>query len=311
MDYGAIISRAWRITWNNKFLWVLGFLAALGSVGSNSGYRSSVQSGSDEFSPEQIIGIASLVIAVICFALLLGLVIWLVSLVSRGGLISAAARLDAGESVTLGEAFGAGTNAIGRLVGVTIMLYAPFILVGLLAFFLAIVGGGVAAFGAMEADNLDLLFQRMGVVAIVFVCLACLLIPFVLLINLIHPFALRGTMLQQLGVVDSIRHGWRILRDNFGDILLLAILFFVINLVFGFAIAIVMLPLALVALAPMFAAGQFGSLGAMEVIWMVGSGLCLGLFGAALQSILTTWQSTSFTLAYLEFVDRDKVKAIP
>ena len=36
MDYGEIITRAWNITWKNKFLWVLGFLAALTSIGSNS-----------------------------------------------------------------------------------------------------------------------------------------------------------------------------------------------------------------------------------------------------------------------------------
>ena len=35
MDYGNLLKRSWDIVWHNKFLFILGFLAALGSGGSS------------------------------------------------------------------------------------------------------------------------------------------------------------------------------------------------------------------------------------------------------------------------------------
>lgn len=40
INYSAILSRAWNITWKYKILWIFGFLAALGSGG---GIRSGPQ----------------------------------------------------------------------------------------------------------------------------------------------------------------------------------------------------------------------------------------------------------------------------
>ncbi|MGD8904906.1 MAG: hypothetical protein PVI67_15190, partial [Anaerolineae bacterium] len=51
MDYGKILTRAWEITWRWKILWILGFLAALGSGGgggSSSG-SSSYSGGGEEW----------------------------------------------------------------------------------------------------------------------------------------------------------------------------------------------------------------------------------------------------------------------
>jgi hypothetical protein len=34
MNYGDLLSRAWKIVWNNKYMFLLGFLAAFGSGGN-------------------------------------------------------------------------------------------------------------------------------------------------------------------------------------------------------------------------------------------------------------------------------------
>jgi hypothetical protein len=39
MDYGQLLSRAWDVVWNNKWLVVLGLVVALSSGGSNGGSR--------------------------------------------------------------------------------------------------------------------------------------------------------------------------------------------------------------------------------------------------------------------------------
>lgn len=306
MDYGELISRAWRITWNNKFLWVLGFLAALGGAGGGgSGGRTTWTS--DQFNLPDFARVTALLGGLICLALIIGLVLWLLSLVAKGGLISAAWRLDAGEKLTLGEAFGAGTRYLGRLIGVTLLLYGPLIIlvIAAAATVAAAVGGWFTIAELSDLANPDTLPVGIGFAVLCVLGLLCLLAPVGLVITFIYPFAIRGAVLQDLGVTDSIGHGWRVLRQNLAEIILLAILFLVINVIFGIAVGIVLLPLTLVVFAPMAAMGFDGrSFGPLEVVLLVGAGLCLGILGAALQSILTTWQSTTFTLAYKQFTGK-------
>jgi len=44
MNYGDTLKRGWQLTWNNKWLWLLGFLAALGGGG---GFGSSANTSMD------------------------------------------------------------------------------------------------------------------------------------------------------------------------------------------------------------------------------------------------------------------------
>lgn len=321
MDYSELISRGWRITWNNKFLWVLGFLAALGSASSNfssSGSNFSQQASDANLSPEMIAGIGAAAALIGCVALVVGLVFWLLSLVSRGGLISAVARIDDGEKVTLGEAFGAGTGKIGPLVGMSLLLWLPFIVLTILGVVGAIIGiaasaGGAAATGAFESGDPGAIVGALGIFFACFGIMFCLLVPVGLVLQFVYAFAIRGLMLQGLGVMDSIRHGWQVLRANLNEILLLALLFFVIGLLYGIAVAIVILPLSLVLIVPIMGVGMAGGdFGGAEIALLVGGGICLGILGAVLNSILTTWRSATFTLAYREFTrDVGKVEMEP
>ena len=306
MDYSELISRAWRITWNNKFLWVLGFLAALGSTGGGgSGGRTTWTN--DQFNFPELARIGALLAGLVCLALIIGLALWLLSLVAKGGLISAAARLDDGEKMTLGDAFGAGTRYLGRLIGVTLLLYGPLIILVIVAAAVvaAAIGGWVTIADFNNLSDPSEFPAGIGLLIFCVLGLLCLLFPVGLLITFIYPFAIRGAVLQDLGVTASISHGWRVLRENLAEIILLAILFLVFNVIFGFAVGILFVPLGLVIFAPLAAMGFDGrSFGPLEILLLVGAGLCLGILGAALQSILTTWQSTTFTLAYKEFVGK-------
>ncbi len=62
MDYGALLSKAWDIVWNNKWLVILGFLVMLGSGGSGGGsgggggtsnFNTSGFPGSGEYNPDE------------------------------------------------------------------------------------------------------------------------------------------------------------------------------------------------------------------------------------------------------------------
>ena len=319
MDYGNLLKRSWNIVWNNKFMFVLGFLAALGSGGSGGGGNSNFNfsnSGSNDLNlpPEFAANIerywaqfAGVVVALVCFFIILGIVFWLLSLVGQTGLISAASRIDSGETVTLGEAFGEGTAKLGKMVGLNLVLYGPFLLFGLIVFgvFAALLGPAVAAEFSGTGGNFDAVAGAIGGFTICFGILACLIVPLSILVNIIYPFAQRGLILQDQGIMESIRHGWKVIRENVGDVLLLIILFLVIGVAFGIVAAIVLIPLALLIFLPnILTMVNSGTLEMANIIFLIGGGICLGLLGAAINSIMIAFRSTTVTLAYHEFINK-------
>jgi hypothetical protein len=317
MDYGRIFSRSWQLVWNNKFLLVLGFLAALGSSTSSSGgsgqanfqfSESDIPPGIEQNLERFLAALAPIAIGLLCVAFLVAIILWLVRLVSQAGLIGAAARLDAGEDVSLGSAFSEGVRYLWQMVGLNILLYLPLWIVGIVSAIgiFAAFGGAVAA--AMSSNQLEgpaALGMTAAFAGICSVC--CVLVILALIINVIYPFAQRGIVLGNLGVFDSIGHGWRVIRNNLGDVIMLIILFIVLGILFSFVVALVLLPLGFVALGPTFMgmiAGDAPSTG--DIIYLVLAGLGIALISAIINSIYVTFRSVAVTLAYQEFIEKPK-----
>ncbi|MBP6785946.1 MAG: hypothetical protein KA170_00055 [Candidatus Promineofilum sp.] len=308
------IKRGFSLTWNNKFMWLLGFLAALGSgtAFSNSNYsaNSNDMAGmADWMTPERMAALSAGLIAFSCVAVILGIILWLVALSARGGLVAGAAQLDRGQGKpTFRSAFSRGWRKIGRLVGMTITLYAvPAILFIVLVVGFIVVAGG-AAIMASGMDNPSSLGAGIGGLALVFLCLLCLLLPFWLALSLIYPFAFRGIILRDLGVMDSIRHGWRTLKENLGEIILLGLAFFLINIVILIIAAAILVPIGLAVGVPLaMLSGPGSNATAVQGILAV-LGIAVGLVVFALISAISTaWQSSTFTLAYLEWTGKDVI----
>jgi hypothetical protein len=316
MDYGQLFRRSWDIVWQNKYLFILGFLAALGAggVGSGTNYNFSSSSTSTT-SPfprdfvEEVTGFwgqyGGLILGLICFFFILGIVFWLVRLAAQGGLIEAVDRIDAGEKMSFGTAFSAGTARLGGLVGLNLLINVPFIIFGLI---FSVVGGAFFVTTLRQGGEISEVMG--GTYALLAVCgglIACLLVPVGLLIQVMYPFAQRGLLLQNLGVVDSIRHGWRVVRDNVGDVILLIIAFLVIGFLFGLVTAVFTIPLAFLAAGPFILdaiQGNEFSFGMTEIATLAFGGICLGLVGAAVNSVLTAYRSATVTLAYQHFVEK-------
>ena len=82
MDYAGVLKRAWEITWRWKVLWILGFLASLGSGGGGGGGGPSYTTnggpagdpsswGGAPFGPEFWAPIAGIIAALVCLFLLI------------------------------------------------------------------------------------------------------------------------------------------------------------------------------------------------------------------------------------------------
>lgn len=330
MDWGYLLRRSWEIIWNNKFMFLLGFLAALGAGGGgNGGGRMpgfSFDQSDFETLPFQTPGPAIaqlmrfweqfglLIILGVSLAVILGVVFWLVRLTAQGGLINAAARLDAGETVTFREALGFGFGKLGRLLGINVLMYGVFFVLGVVAAALTITTAGAGMMQAMQG-NVGESEALLGGLGLLLACLGlftCLLLPLLLVVTVVYPFAQRAAILEDRGVIDSIRRGWDVVRANLGDVVILVVLFLVIGILYGFAAALVLLPVGLVSFIPgiLRIVGSPGSIGVIEVLLLGVGGLVVGLLAAVLNSILISFRSTAVTLAYQQFTGKQPPKAM-
>ncbi len=322
MDYSKLLKRAWDITWNNKYLWVLGFLAGLGQAGSSSSYRnggSTPSTGGSPTFPEMpdFSGFwqdnMALIIGLGCLLLIIGFALWLLRLTAQGGLIAAVKQIEGGEKSSLGQSFTAGVNYLPRLVGLNILVSLPALVIGLLIFALFFGLVGMSALEVMsQSGNIEAMWSSFGLFFLCFIPLICLTVPLMIILSIWEQAAQRGIVLHELGVMDGLREGWRVLRGHLTEVLVIGFTLIVLGILFGVAVTIVVLPCALILVVPMLGTIFTGAgLDMVTIGLLIMGGLVIGLIAAAISSIFTTFQSATITLAYQDLssgVKYDPVK---
>ena len=311
MDFGKVLGRAWQITWRWKMLWVLGFLAALGQGGSsapqwNWNYTLSDQDFQRwsyqpwEYAEEVFAGIAVLVLALCCVALIIAIILWVVSIIARGGLIAAVQQVEVEGETSFGRAWSAGARKFWTLFGLGILASLPIILVviiGIIIFSIGIAAG----VGLMEVG------EAAGITSIIFVTvicggfLCCGMFVLVIVLAQIRIYGERAAILEDLGWIDAFKRGWQVLVENIGATLILWLIFFALGIViFGITFVIVMgLTLPLLGL---FTTTDPG--------WMLIGPLCVGgaigmIVYAVIRSIIVAFTSSTWTLAFMELTKED------
>jgi len=342
MDYGKILKEGWRITWETKFLWLLGFLAALGgntisgngsgggntNFGNFGGSGSPSGGGSSDFETfiedffntgtipsgfEETIGavigiFAAIFICFFCFFLIM----YFVRFIAESGLIQAAFDIANGQPSNFSQAFSAGRPFMIPMFGMRLILAIPTLVV----ITIGLIGGAVTAAQSIASfeNNPEAIFGAFGFFGIVMGCFLCLIIPYSIFVSLIYPLAQRGMVLRGMRAMDSIRHGWETLKNNIGEMLLLGVIYVALGIAVGIVSAIILIPIVLAFAAPMFltlannnfdftavGAGQYGLIGiGFFVIILVSS---------AINAVAVTFRSSSFTLAYIEFMNKSKLQA--
>jgi hypothetical protein len=309
MDYIDTIKRGFAHTWNNKFMWVLGFLAALGSgaAGSNSNYQfnaNDAQELSTWATPERMAALTAGLAAFACIAVIVGIILWLVALSARGGMIGAVAQMEQGTGKpTFRSAFRMGWSKVWRLAGMSIVLFiVPVILFIALGVAFIVPVASLAIYGG-SGEDMSALGTALGGAGIVALCLLCLLVPFTIVLSFIQPFAFRGIVLRDMGIRESIRHGWNTLKSNLGEIILLGLAFFLINIIVFIVAAAILVPVALAVGVPIAMLAESNATVITGILAALG--IIVGLIVFALVSaIATAWQSSTFTLGYLRWTGK-------
>jgi hypothetical protein len=224
MNYGKILSRAVNIVWENKFLILLGILVALGSgsipngSGGNGNDQQFGEPGQFPRLDDEIAGLAAgLAVGLICVALIVGIALWVVSTIARGGLIAAVDTIESGGRSTFSQAWSAGWQRIWTLLGIGLLPAIPTLILFVLGL-IALVGygGAFAFFGADFAAP----FGAVGL-GLTIAVLVCVIVPVALVLSILRHFAERACMLEDLGVIDSYRRGTSVLMANLGEAIIL------------------------------------------------------------------------------------------
>jgi hypothetical protein len=310
VQYEQLIREAWRLTWERRFLWWLALFAGGPSTFVSTGglrpdelavplqeVMASAPPELREVMPELLRWINQnmmilLAGATVLLILLLMMVVF--SCAFKAALTRATLDITRQQPTSLGQAWPDGIPYLWRFVALSLLFgllvgLAALILVGILTTIGMLSAGGNAigpALGAILALPLSITTIVLAVIG-----------------SIIFPFAEREVVNHDLGVIDGLWAGWRLLRSRIRHSLLV----WFINLVIGVAAGVVMGIAFIIVGFVLFVPGAL-------LWWMVGPGLVtagyLGLAAAttaalifAMGAVSNAYQWTFWSLAYVRMVD--------
>ncbi len=248
MDYGEVLSRAWNIVWNNKWLILLGILVALGSGGGGGGNGGGYNFGQGDFDrseqpegPEQtpfeqpdleeferllsrqelqqFMGLGTAVIlALLCVGLVIAVTLGVVARIAAGGLIAGVDQIDGGAASSFGQAWSAGWARGWRLIGIGLVTAIPWVLLLLISIPLAIPLIRMATSTGMSPEEI---FNQSVGLWIGLGALLCITILISLPLAALQALADRACIVENTGVWASYRRAWEVLTGNLGPAVLL------------------------------------------------------------------------------------------
>ena len=302
MNYGDLLSEAFRLAWRKRVLWFVGFFVAGGGGSFNFPANFGGQEVRNPFGPvagplqwisDNLVLFLTVVISVI---VVLALIFLVLSMISQGALAESVAALHRGETRSFGSAFRVGTANFWRVFGLKVLFF--LIALGLiLVIFLPVVLGALAAFSLTDSTGLRVLAVVLGVL-FVFVALIVVFLPFAI----VNQFGLRELVVSRRRITESIAGGFRLFRRNIGRSLLVWLIQLAVMLGLGIAVLVVLVILGAILLGPAIALFATDHATAGVVAGVVGGVLFLvPVF--VISGAIGAFNHAYWTLAYLRLVE--------
>ncbi len=269
MDFGQLLGRAFQITIRHRALWLYGFLLALFG-GAGGGVNFQLPSGNAPTVPTtpgapggtpavpglppgldpsflfaQLgrvptgVWIALAVIFVLAL-LFFGVLGTILRNVSRVALIGMVDQVETVGQTSVRSGWGVGWSRFAwrnflmeLLLGIVVFVIALLIAALFVGLGLAT---GVASQQSSGAGGAFGLLICLGVL-----CLLPLALIGSIIFTAVQSFASRFIVLREAGVIESLGEGWRLFRANWGNVVILLIILFIIGAVWGIILFIIAL----------------------------------------------------------------------
>jgi hypothetical protein len=244
MDYGKLLTRSWDIIWEHKFLILLGLMVALGSGGRGTSLNLSLP-GEDlselqfDLQPPRLaedLGVPleafiAMAVVIALLVLFLGLIVWVVSTIARGGLIAAVDAIERGAPYDFGQAFMAGWGRVWRLLGISLLAAAPALvmIVPMVVLVVAVVMGDEGGAPMEEAI--------LGMIAVLVPWL-CLFVLVMIVVSVLQKLAMRACMLEAQGVLAAYRRAVQVAGANLGSVFLVWLLQVALGIAIGMGLLV-------------------------------------------------------------------------
>jgi hypothetical protein len=356
MDPIKILRRAWYILWSYRALWVFGLILALAGAGSTGGSANNsvqyqqdqgsyqaplphnLQEGFKEFTKEierlfkeglpeagipgqDLTALLWIIAAFVLFMLIVGILMAIARYVSETAVIRMVDEYEGtGSKMTVRQGFRIGWSRsswrlflINLIVNLPALLLVSILLIAGVVIYLTVVSGNQAFAAVSVVSMIGLIFLAVFVVVILTIVL-----------HLLRQFFWRVCALEDVGVSESLRRGYAMVRENWKNVGLMWLV--MIGLGIAWAIVsiiavIITIPVVIitgiigavvVAIPALLLVGIFSLFLGGPLPWAIGVLFVLPLFFVIAFSpwmLLASWQSiftsSVWTLTYRE------IKALP
>jgi len=277
MDHIKVLKRAWEITWRYRVLWIFGIILALttarGGGGNNGGQAQYNVNGEDfslpggrfhlpEITPQVVGTLVAIGIGLACVIVLLIVVATIARYVAETALIRMVDDYEeTGEKRSIRQGFRMGWSRTAlRLFLIDLLTGLPVAVVFILLFTLALAPLLLWATGSRAAG-------LVGTVATIglFFLAVLLAIAVGTVLSLLMHFFRRACALEEVGVIESLRQGYFIVRQHLKDVALMWLI--MIGVGIGWIIAMIVITIVLlpVILLLIVVGGVLGGLPALLV----------------------------------------------
>ncbi len=293
LDFGGTLSRAWKIVWNNKILWLFGILSGLmgGQVSSSNSNFSFNSSNPGQSLPEPMRdldqNVILLIIAgVVLLVIVIAIVFFILSVFGRGGLIGGVRLADQQGRVSFGEAW-----AVGR------RKFWSVLAIGLAVWVLGLLLAGVSLVTAATICLLPL------------ACLGFLFIP---VLGVYARLAQVVAVSDDVGVSEALSRAWRFITTNLASVIIMGLILVILQAIIGFVAALPFLAIAAPIMLSM--AGYANDAPLAGGAGLAIAGLCVVVYVPVLivvGGILESWVMAAWTLTYQQLTGRAPASAMP
>jgi hypothetical protein len=307
MDFGEVLSKAWKIIWKFKILWLFGIFASCsngGGGGGGGGGSGAQYSGGDfgyynNFNQIEPWAVVLIIAAAILLFIIITILVLAVSTIGRAGLIQGTKMADQDEDVqlTFSNVFNSSKPFFWRILGLNLLIM-------------------VASFAIMIILVLFILFGTVITLGLGLLCLVpliCVLIPIFWVLTTFVEMANAAVVVDDLNVIDALKRGWEVFRGNLGEMVLMGLVLVIGGFIAGFIIAIPMI-LIVIPLAMSVMAAVFGNTEGLAIGGLVVSGLCFLAYLPVLivvGGIIRAYIGAAWTLTYLRLTRGPATTSLP
>lgn len=294
-DFGEVLTRAWKITWRYKNLWLAGVIVSLIgflSAPISLAFNPSVSSFADPSEMNQALPSILLANGFVILLSILSIPVYVLgmSVPSLGTVHVENGR----ETLNFRELLKGSLPYFWRVLGIFFLVWVGVFLVAMV----------------LMIGILILTVFTLGLGALCIFPLFILFIPVAIMVYAIMEQGVSAVLVDNLSVSQALQRAWELVKKNLGVMALMSLIIYVGSIVVSMIISLpMMIPMFgfFLNMGPEPDPQSFERLSRSMILWMLAFSPLYAIF----QGILLTFMQSAWTLTYLRLTRSSNVQPLP